>query len=246
MSSLLNVEGKEYTAATIAGKRFGYTKDYLLLLIKKGKIEGRKIGNKWYVHIPSAETFFKVHEEKKKERRKQVSQKRKTELKHHVRARVNGHHRTAVIETLVIVIIGLSLGVTGYMGTNAQEASIAGNAANFFERIALSFHAFISGEEVVVAPANIAVEPANNDTVIANTAKENQAIDSLIVAPEHAFTAESIDSIRDSFSDPVEVSIDPENPDTGIVVPMFRSGEGDAYRFLMVPVKMETERTETP
>ena len=66
-------------------------------------------------------------------------------------------------------------------------------------------------------------------------------VTSFVVAPDELFTSTTIDSIRDSFSDQVEVTIDPNNPDTGIITPEFKEGKGEPYRFLMVPVTAETQ-----
>jgi hypothetical protein len=43
-------------------------------------------------------------------------------------------------------------------------------------------------------------------------------------------------SIQGSFSDEVSVSIDPHNPDTGIIIPHFKDTDGEEYRYLIVPV----------
>ena len=61
----------------------------------------------------------------------------------------------------------------------------------------------------------------------------------IVVAPVENFSATAVDSVRDSFSDEVEVTVDPENADTGIVVPKFKDTRGEPYRFLMVPVNQK-------
>lgn len=233
MTNLLNVEGKEYTSAVVAAKQFGYTKDYLLLLAKDGKIDGRKVGNRWYVHIPSAEAFFKNAVERRKERRKEISLERKSELKSHARTRFIGSHRTAVLETLAIVVIGLSLGATGYVGTTAQQTAYVGEGAmNFIERFAISLYSFVS--------------PRDSRTPVSDSAPLNLSgeesvgpEEGIVVFPEDDTAEKVVRALEDSFSDSVDVSVDPENPDTGIVVPKFKQGDGEAYRFLMVPVTAE-------
>ncbi len=87
MSSQLILEGKKYTPATLVGERFGYTKEYILLLIKQGKIDGKKIGHKWYAHIPSADHHFKTAARLREVRRKEISESRKAELHAHTKAR---------------------------------------------------------------------------------------------------------------------------------------------------------------
>lgn len=213
MTNVLIVDGKEFVPATLAGKHFGYTKDYLLMLIKGGKIDGQKIGHKWYVHIPSAEEHFRRAEKERVVWRKVFSLERKAELRKSVHIKTSHGHHTALVETLVIVIIGLSLGVTGYVGSDIQRASVHGeNTQQFLGELALSLYT--------------AVTPV-----------EEQATPALIVAPADTFTEDRVSEIQDSFSDPVIVSVDSENSDTGIITPIFKDGErGSEYRFLMVPV----------
>ena len=212
MTNVLIVDGKEFVPATLAGKHFGYTKDYLLMLIKGGKIDGQKIGHKWYVHIPSAEEHFRVAKEVREVRRKTISLERKAELKKSVHTKIAHGHHTALVETLAIVIIGLSLGVTGYVGSDIQRASVHEESAQqFLGELALSLYT--------------AVTPAPEPTP------------ALIVAPADTFTKESVADIQDSFSDPVTVTVDPENTDTGIITPVFKDGkDGSEYRFLLVPL----------
>lgn len=232
MTNTLNVEGREYTSAVVASKQFGYTKDYLLLLIKDGKIDGRKVGNRWYVHVPSAEAFFANAQARREERRHRISEERKSELRSHKRVRFTGNQRTAVLETLAIVVIGLSLGVTSYVGTTAQQTAYVGeNAVNFLERFAISLYTFVYPDEKKV------VTSESKQSAPMSEVAEPEV--SFVVAPEDSFGRETVADIRESFSDPVEVSVDPEHPDTGIIVPKFKQGNGEAYRFLMVPVSTE-------
>lgn len=219
MTNVLIVDGKEFVPATLAGKHFGYTKDYLLMLIKGGKIDGQKIGHKWYVHIPSAEEHFRTAKEVREVRRKAISLERKAELKKSVHTKIARGHHTALVETLVIVIIGLSLGVTGYVGSDIQRASVHEESAQqFLGELALSLYT--------------AVTPAPEPT------------QALVVAPTTTFTEDMVAGIEDSFSDPVTVTVDPEHTDTGIITPIFKDGaEGSAYRFLLVP--LDTGSTHT-
>jgi hypothetical protein len=233
MANTLTIEGKEYVPATVAGKHFGYTKDYLLMLIKEGKIEGQKIGNKWYVHIPSAEEHFSVASKARELRRREISLERKAELRKSTHVKKSHTHATALVETLVIVIIGLSLGATGYVGSGAlQYASVQNdNARNFFENVALSMYSFVTPAPQELAETVVS-EPQSEVTQGVIT-----EVPALIVAPASNFSEGVVNDVRESFSDPVDVVVDPEDPDTGIITPIFKDGKkGDEYRFLMVPV----------
>jgi len=66
------INGKTYTPATDVGKHFGYTKDYILMLVKQGKIEGEKVGNKWYAYLPSATEYFNIAKQEQAERRQAI------------------------------------------------------------------------------------------------------------------------------------------------------------------------------
>ncbi len=240
MTSVLIVDGKEFTPATHAGKHFGYTKDYLLLLIKGGKIDGKKIGNKWYVHLPSAEEYFKTAMKDRDAQRRTMSAVRKQELKHHTETRKKTHHHRALLETLVIVVIGLSLGTTGYLGSTAQVTTVheSDQAYNSIERLAITLYTFVSPQKTTSLATQDSVGEDSNTGVgsVIQGAFATTSQDSFIVAPAETFNKDSIESIQEAFSDSVEVVIDPENPETGIITPVFRDSQSESYRFLMVPV----------
>ncbi len=232
------IDGKRYISAPRAGAHFEYTKDYLLLLIKEGKIEGKKFGHRWYVCMDSAEDFFATAKKEREARRAKISEIRKEELKAHTAIRSTNYQKIALVETLVIVVIGLSIGATGYLGTTAtHSASVTQSDSSFFETIARSFYEFFGGKETTEVKTT---NTSANDSVV-STQIGTTTVTSLVVAPDELFTATTIDSIQDSFSDPVTVSVDPNNPSTGIITPEFKDTEGEAYRFLLVPVTTETQ-----
>ncbi len=235
MSSVHVINGKTYTPATDVGRHFGYSKDYILMLVKQGKIDGQKIGHKWYADLPSAEMYFNTAKQEQVERRKQVSQERKAELKKFTYTRVVTNHRTAILETLVIVVIGLSLGVTSYLGTVSVESTAIQGSHTFLENLALSLYTTLTPEDPSLTQ-NTPV-PLEESAVSAKVGTTTHT--SLIIAPGELFTATTVESIQDSFADPVTVTPDPANPETGIITPQFRDREGEAYRFLMVPVITE-------
>lgn len=244
MSSLLIIEGKEYVPATIARKRFEYSKDYLLLLIKQGKIEGRKIGNKWYVYIPSAESFFKTAKVERIQKNTEVSQIRKAELREHMKVHKTSGHRKMLLETLAVLVVVLAVGSAGNMNVASQVAVVTASNSSFFESIAKSFHAFfvpeiVSTEEKVVANIQSESDSLANKSLFEGVASSTH--DALIVAPSVDFTEADVKTLQDSFADPVEVSVDESNPETGIVTPIFKELKGEEYRFLMVPVKTNSQ-----
>lgn len=242
MSSVLIIGGKEFVPALAAGKHFGYTKDYLLMLIKQGHIEGQKIGNKWYVNIPSAERHFRVAKAKREVRKKQVSQERKEELRRSHKTqksvRKTSARRTPLaLGALAVVVIAFSMSVASISGVQGQQAAVS-EGTGFFESVVRAVYDFLmpSRTEVVTVtlPATTSV-PMEESAVSAHVGTTTYT--SIVVAPDELFTTTTIASIQDSFSDPVTVAVDPENPNTGIITPVFKDGEqGEDYRFLMVPV----------
>ena len=251
MTSVLSIDGKEYVPATIAGKHFGYTKDYILLLTKQGHIDGQKIGKKWYVNIPSAEKYFNRARERREVRKKAISQERKAELKKYAQVRMQTEKSSSYqifgVGALAVVVIALMIGTTGYLGTVSLQATAHNGAYGFFENIARSLYEFISPKsETTVTVQKILPTPHENDSTSSEEESLSMSVGTtthtaIIVAPEEVFTATTIESIQDSFSDPVNVTIDPNDPQTGIITPIFKKGAGDAYRFLMVPVKRNME-----
>lgn len=229
MSQSLIFNEKEYVPATIAGRYFGYTKEYLLMLIKGGKIDGQKIGHKWYVYIPSAENYFAHAQRERTARRRALSESRKTELD--ARSGLHGGSAprelpvrgvwVALAETVAIMFLGVAFGSLGYVGATAP---------NFAEGV----YAMLRGGDSVAAVARSIPEATPTLGVSGYVGTTTHT--SLVIAPADLFTLTTVEDIEDSFSDPVHIELDPLNPRTGIVTPQFVSGAGGAYRFLMVPV----------
>src|SRR3989338_8069564 len=120
MASTLTINEKEYTSATLVAKHFGYTKEYILLLIKRGKIDGQKIKNKWYANTASVDTFLKLSDVEKEKYRKSLSAERRREHQTHLRIHsetrmspAHTHKHKALTETFAIVVIGITVGIAG-------------------------------------------------------------------------------------------------------------------------------------
>ena len=245
MSETLTIEGISYVSASQAGKHFGYTKDYLSMLIHGGKIEGHKVGRKWYVNLSSAETYFKTAHEQRTAYRKHISTERKKELHHHMQTRTAHRPHTALVETLVILILGLSVGVTGYLGTvKAQPASLMQSDFNFFKNIAVALYTLVTPHETIVvslpsqAPVQTsAQEKTNTQQALVHSVTQSTNTPALVVVPP-SYTSDT-NTIAQSFSDEVVVTADPKNPNTGVITPYFKNTKSEPYRFLMVPVNSE-------
>lgn len=251
MSQTITIDGVAYVPAVEAGRHFGYTKIYILNLVKQGDIVGKKIGQKWYVNLASGERYFTNAHARRREQLETMRREGQARVRKYEHTRASHHKRTAVLHTLLILIIGLSIGATGYLGTvSIERASATESNTNIFEQLARSLYAFISGNREPVAIGTTSVDVT--DTVLGGMAINDREAgvtttsgpraralgqsEGVIIAPESALTAESINALRDSFADSVTITIDPNIPDTGTIVPHFKSSDGEAYRFLMVPV----------
>jgi len=246
MSQTLIVNGIEYVPAGAAGKHFGYTRDYMLILARDEKIVGQKIGHRWYINISSAEKFFNEAKIVREERKQKISYERKEELKSYSSTHVRKQAKPALFETIAILGIGLVIGVTGYIGIhpNQNNAALAVQGeTSFFKQLAASFFNLITPNNSQTTEVKNVPEKNSpsgiphvevNTTALIPTATTTHT--SLVIAPDQVLTTTTVASIRDSFSDDVSVSIDPQNPDTGIIIPHFKDADGEAYRYLIVPV----------
>ncbi len=244
MSSILQIEGNEYHPATVAAKHFGYTKEYLLMLAKQGKVDGRKVANKWYIRLSSAEKYFTEARDTQEERRRAVSEARKRELQernmHRTHSRVRAlriNRRTlALAETAAVLVIGLTIGVAGYMGTEVgrqQQASLA-SATNLIDALALSLYRTVVPEPARTQPPTTTHDESSTTHVVSDVPWTGSVVHSPVQA------------VQDSFSDTVTVTFDEANPSIAVVTPSFKTGEGDTYRFLLTPVESTLETEDTP
>lgn len=252
------IDNKEYITATEAGRRLGYTKEYMLMLAKHGKIEGKKIGNKWYVFFPSVEEFFAQAKKSTEERLRTLSEVRKKELsakninfvslspqvednvyRSDTLASVR-HARVAVLEILVIVFLGVSVGALGYVGISAS-ATVSQSGDGFFKYVAQVIYDFFNpnAEIKVASVAPKISQHISQDSDGGTFSTSSRA--SMVVAPDNVFSTTMFSSVQESFSDEVEVVVDDKNPNTGVIIPKFVDGDGEAYRFMMVPVNTQTQ-----
>lgn len=236
MSQSLTINNREYIPAGEVGKHFGYTRDYILMLVRDGKIDGQKVGSRWYVNLESAQAYFASAREEREIRRQVVSEARKAELRSFEQTRTSSRPSTALLETVAILFIGLLIGATGYLGVGAtsQQAAV-GESGSFFKYLALSLYDLISPAPTRIV-TTVAPAATVNETSVPTPETATTTYTSLVVGDSEVLTDTTIESIRDSFSDDVSMSIDPHNPDTGIIIPHFQNGDGEAYRYLIVPV----------
>ena len=246
-SSFSSTLEKKYIPASEAGKHFGYTRNYMLMLIKQGKIDGKKVGSKWFIDILAAEKYFFDAKNKMESRRRLLSEERKKEL-HLIQGKkepvsfwwnvptVSQHAKIALLETCAIVFLGITVGSLGYVGTQTA-AAVDSSEKNILSEMAITIYTFFSGgsSDGVSAP-----QVADNGVVTEPLLPiDNHAF--RIASPVYPFATSTVGSLRDSFSDPVRISVDENDPRRVWITPEFRSGEGEPYEFLMIPVTSEDD-----
>lgn len=261
MSELLSINGTNFISASDAGKICKYTSDYITKLAREGKVAATRVGRQWYVTPDSLETFVKNNEVQKKIRSAKISAERKKEQhafalqvmassqndQDHFSSLVEPAHNkfVALQQTVAILILGASLGVGGFFASSVsipiyqQDASIVDAGFLSLERLAVTLYRFISPSEeeyYVESPEN---EESGTASGVAPE-KQIPSNNSIVIAPSDVLTRDRVAEVRDSLSDEVEVTVDPEDPDTGLIVPVFRDRKGDEYRFLLMPINQKS------
>ena len=56
----IDLDGRRYFLASEAAADFGFSPDHIARLARQGKINGRRVGKKWYVEPESLQTYLKV------------------------------------------------------------------------------------------------------------------------------------------------------------------------------------------
>jgi hypothetical protein len=264
MSAHQAINDVHFLPAVEVGERFNYSKDYILLLLKQGKIDGKKVANRWYANVASAEKFFEEAKKQKEVRREKIRSERKQELQARqilqpvarvVESPVRVQHPTqavkryAVLETFAIVVIGVLIGTTGYVWTSVDMRMAETYEGGTLEQFALALYGFVSGSSQTAHTLGVPphIESQGVSGTYAGTTENDDAhsdTHSLVIMKADDTSPETIDQIRESFSDPVDVQIDEESPDTGIITPKFKNREGEEYRFLMVPITSDASQSK--
>lgn len=254
MSNAIVIGEQHFIPAREAGKLVNYRADYISKLAREGKIEATRVGGKWYVSPESTKAFFKEMEESKKARSEELRRERKAEQQRYQeeigeKDVVETHHGkvTALVETFVIVFLGIAVGMTGYASVPAsgsvQQAGVFDSGLSVLEHVALRLYTFFTPTEVHVYVAETATkinkEPVQQWSKPGADQEEEHAAESLreglfVISPDVS-EAEYIESIKAQFSDEVEVTLQ-EGGSRGEIVPIFRERRGETYRFITVPM----------
>lgn len=219
-----------------AGRRFGYTKDYVAKLAREGKITATRIGRQWFVEESSLNDFITKAEQAKREHAERIRQERKVELSASVGERAVVAHQTraivvrpralALIESGVIMILGVLLGSFLFSLEGARHAGTFSFEApvDALSRLAGQTYGALGGLDK---------EGVEEDSE-SNSISPSPSREALIIAP---IESEKAEDIATSFSDEVDVTFD-EDGKSGVITPTFKEANDPyAYRFMLVPMK---------
>jgi hypothetical protein len=177
MSQILTVEDRDYIPAGSVGKHFGYTRDYILTLAREGKIDGKKIGHRWYVSLESAENYFATAKVQREERKQIIQKERLTELRSFEQKRKIENKASRLVEVFAIGLITAIIGVSGYVGFQGvnQQATVTLSDGSFFKNLAVSLYNFISPEPIILEEKVIIEESGDqkNEEVIPQNVSGN-------------------------------------------------------------------------
>ena len=240
-----------FIPASEAGKFFNCTSDYITKLAREEKITAEKRGRNWFVDRDSVAAFrsrMEVSREKRNNliRAERLKEKedfeKRRELESVVRTQAGRKH--AVSQTAIILFIGLISGIFGFftdISPNSQVAGVGQSGYTSYEQLAINFYrlATFSFLNDITGSVETGDERQRADRYPFGGSTSTTTYTSVIIAPDELFTEEKAEGIGELFSDEVEISVDPDNPVTGVVVPIFKNSRGEEYRYLKVPLNTE-------
>ncbi len=220
------LEKLNFVPTKVAADKIGYALDYISRLAREGKITAELRGRQWFVDMNSVKLFQLQSESEKRNRSEDLREERLREMANSQKSvlfavqsdKISASASTSLVLSFIFFVCfslfgGLSI-VAYQEDLDLRAFSLgSGDVYNFF------YSWFFPVEQTT----NIALD--NNSSGEAK---------GLIVLNEET-TEQQKQSIRDSFSDAVEINFTDE--DSGIIKPVFSEKSNEAYQFLMVPVK---------
>lgn len=230
MSSSAAAIGGSFLSSVEAGRRFGYTSDYVAKLAREGKVLGTMIGQQWFVETESLSSFIQRAKEEKRQRAERIREERKLELMIARGASLNEARPALKPRALVLIKSGilasfavalLCLALIGPASLPAAQTASITDALLSVRDLAMR----LSWSIPSATPTPVAEHPD------APTTMSNYGREALIVTPD-----DRAGNIQQSFSDQVDVSFDVDGK-SGVITPIFREPEDpDHYRFMLVPL----------
>lgn len=256
MTEHIDIDGKKFVKATLAADRVGYTPDYVTRLARSNKIDAHQSGRVWYVDPESLKRFALEAEAEKRQRSEELRQERLRERgtllrelhEANIRGQISVGRTSALAQTTILaasffVFLNLAwisleseLNVKNISsGVSALIEDIGSVIAEPLVDVANQFASFAF---VMQPDTSVQQSQSGSSEVVSNGASSAEPEFQGIVLLEDAdATTAAIDSVRNSFSDEVNVQFD--GSETGVVTPVFRKRDGESYRFLLVPVEQK-------
>lgn len=262
MNKDLFVDGKAYISASRAAEKIGYAGDYVGQLCRSGAVPAKLIGRSWYVDFEALTEYKKTH--KTRSARKQAFLRKTTATETRpipavqsasspeyvpefssklpeLKKAANKTLYTGPLHNLVVTVLTLSL--VAYIGLSwfeyvapASEINTATAQENLAASGAASF-ANYAYENISLGAKNAyrAVTTFGGVTIAGKAAKNPAR--GVVVTPDQTDHDALVGRVKDSFSDPVNVTLDAEG-DSGVVTPVFHAGDDtENYAFVLVPIK---------
>ena len=159
-----------------------------------------------------------------------------------VASRSSSFRRYGFPLSVAALIAVFLVSLAGYMPLASPQGQQY--TANAYVTISSAF-GFVRDEYVALAtrifptkaPANVQTVPIEPD--VANDASRNGSVSGMAIMPSTGSTtadSQAVKSIQSTFSD--QVLVDPDQSGTaGVITPVFRTGKGNDFVYVMVPVK---------
>jgi len=262
MSPKETIDGTIFLSSREAGKISNYTHDYIARLCRDGKLIGQKINRTWYVREDSLLLFLDEYENEKEARHQALSQERKLEQidLHEVTtgalSPLSLKITALAFSFLLLFASAFSVFHLNEKFSSSQSTSLVASvldtetfsehAARFVYETAHSVWAtlasfFIREKKYAVVNTDVQIQQQKMHTDDADVAVDNVKTPrfekkGVVVVPADPNIENDVAmrEIKNSFSDEVDIKF--EDPESGVITPVFKERDGDDYLFVLVPL----------
>jgi len=259
MSSSIQFQGKNYLSSKEAGSISGYTNDYISRLAREGKIDATRVGTQWFVEPKSLDIFLQFAEKAREARKESLRALRQNERKNFAVPSPQMFATTATVPTLaavrpfdfsleqsdahqtalLAVLSGVAIAVLFVLLpptiTSQNSASLVSGVNKLGSVASLNFVLpYFSAIEDMISFRWFGGLFATTAVPAAHAPQTHDELDAVVVMPSTT-PEKTMEEVRNSFSDNVEVTLD-KGGRSGMIKPVFKEGVGNTYRFVMVPL----------
>lgn len=256
MSVSVHLNGIFYLSSKEAGRLSGYTSDYVSRLAREEKIVATRVGTQWFVEPKSLDAFLQFAEKAREERKNILRKERLLERQKsnenfstqplvsttstpplassvHISKdfdlKKSSAHRTALLAVasgvaLACLFVLLPATPRSTLSAASMTSSLSGIVETMNRFSFAPLRSFFS----------LTSEDTESEILSAPVRTESTA-QGIVVMPLST-SSSTVAALKDSFSDTVDVALGSDGV-SGTITPIFTDGEGDAFRFVMVPVR---------